>query len=80
MDKYTKYALIGGAAIIGAAIAYHYSQKAVSGGEEDTLDEDLELIGEVQREGNGALAFVTLKKVMMISVFYGKKQFAAQKS
>lgn len=55
------------------------SQKASADGGEDTLDADLELIGEVEREGNGVLAFSTFKKIFQISVFYGKKQFAVQK-
>lgn len=72
------YALIGGAAVIGAAVAFHYaSQKAEA--EEDTLDNDLEQLGEVQREENGMLKFEFFLKVFQISTFYGKNQFAAQK-
>ena len=40
MRKEIIYALIGGAAIVGAAVALHYSKGTVD--DEDQLDDDLE--------------------------------------
>ena len=41
MRKEVMYALIGGAAVVGAAVAFHYANSK-SGGVQDTLDDDLE--------------------------------------
>jgi len=43
MDKKVMYALIGGVAVIGAAVAFHMLGKADSEG--DAMDEDLNQIG-----------------------------------
>jgi len=44
------YALIGGIAVIGAAIALNSFSKAPVDEDEETLDQDLEEIGEVENE------------------------------
>lgn len=50
MDKKVMYALIGGMAVIGAAIALNAFSKAPVDEDEETLDQDLEDIGEVENE------------------------------
>ena len=58
MRKEVMYALIGGAAIVGAAVAYHLaSQKASADDDADTLDNDLEELGEIQKDEQGFLKF-----------------------
>lgn len=41
MRKEVMYALIGGAAVVGAAVAFHYANSKTTGGDEG-LDSDLE--------------------------------------
>ena len=41
MRKEIMYALLGGAAVVGAAVAFHYANTK-TGGVEDSLDDDLE--------------------------------------
>ena len=84
MDKKVMYALIGGVALIGAAIAY----KLVSGSEEkgdavdqaDDMDEDadLEQIGELETE-QGHIKFDQFLKIFQICSFYGKTIFNKEK-
>ena len=52
------YALIGGAAIVGAALAFHYaSQKATSEDDEQGIDNDLEELGPIQKDDQGFIKF-----------------------
>jgi len=82
MDKKVMYALIGGVALIGAAIAY----KMVSGSDEvkDDLpgeeeeDADLEQIGELETE-QGHIKFDQFLKIFQICSFYGKTIFNKEK-
>ena len=74
MDSKVKYALLGGAALIGAAIAFH-----VLGKQEDPIDDDIGQLGPVEREDNGMLKFEYFLKILEISSFYGKDQFNAKK-
>lgn len=43
-NKKLVYGLLGGAALVGAAIAFYYLNKETS---EDTLEDDLDQIGEL---------------------------------
>ena len=83
MDKKVMYALIGGIALIGAAIAY----KMVSSGEadvkddlpgEDEMENDLEEIGDLETE-QGHIKFEQFLKIFQICSFYGKTVFAKEK-
>ena len=47
MDKKVLYALLGGMAVIGAAVALNAFSKATVDEDEETLDQDLEDIGDV---------------------------------
>jgi hypothetical protein len=42
MRKEVMYALIGGAAVVGAAVAFHYANSKSTEGGDDGLDSDLE--------------------------------------
>jgi len=48
MDKKTLYALIGGVAVIGAAVALYMSSSAEGEAAEEALDGDLEDLGELK--------------------------------
>lgn len=84
MDKKVMYALIGGVALIGAAIAY----KLVSGSDdgkveenvpgEEELDDDLEQIGDLETE-QGHIKFEQFLKIFQICSFYGKTIFNKEK-
>lgn len=54
MDKKVQWALIGGIAVVGAAVAYHLfnSQK-----EDDPIDDDIEKLGELRLDANGHIEF-----------------------
>jgi len=47
MDKKVMYALIGGAAIIGAAVAFHLISAKTEEADDDQLDGDLKELGEL---------------------------------
>lgn len=76
MDKKVLYALIGGVAVVGAAIAYHMASKST---EEVDMDDDLAELGQPEYEPNGMLKFEYFLKMFQICSFYGKAQFAAKK-
>ena len=62
MRKDVMYALIGGAAVIGAAVAYHYAGQKQEA-DQDTLDNDLEELMDVQKDDNGVLKFEYFLKI-----------------
>lgn len=76
MNKKVLYALLGGAAVVGAAVAFHFLSSKEAG---DTLGDDLEQLGPVEREENGMLKFEYFLKIFQICSFYGKNQFADKK-
>lgn len=78
MDKKVLYALIGGVAVVGAAVAYHLASKSAEEAD-DGIDEDLDQLGEPQYEPNGMLRFDYFLKVFQICSFYGKNQFNIKK-
>jgi len=61
MDKKVLYALIGGVAVVGAAIAYHFMAKGESA--EDTLDDDLDELGSLELDENGRIKFEQFLKI-----------------
>lgn len=63
MKKEVMYALIGGAAIVGAAVAYHLASQKASDDDADTLDNDLEELGEIQKDEQGFLKFDYFLKI-----------------
>ena len=76
MDKKVLYALIGGAALIGAAVAYHLATAS----EGDGIDDDLDSLGPLElEEGTGMMKFEYYLKVLQICTFYGKGQFKDKK-
>ena len=78
MDKKVLYALIGGVAVVGAAVAYHMASKSAEEAD-DGIDEDLEQLGPPEMEGNGMLKFEYFLKIFQICSFYGKNQFNIKK-
>lgn len=74
MDKKVLYALIGGATLIGAAVAYHMvSRSTGDGDDEDNLDEDLNQLGPLEIEqDSGMVKFEYFLKILQICSFYGK--------
>jgi len=79
ISKNVKYALIGGAAVILAAVSYHYlSQKASETNEAD-IDEDLDKLGPLKRDTNEMIDFDYFIKIFQISSFYAKTQFSKKK-
>lgn len=78
MDKKVLYALIGGAAVVGAAVAYHLASKSAEEAD-DGIDEDLEQLGPPEMEANGMLKFEYFLKIFQICSYYGKTQFLLKK-
>jgi len=72
------YALVGGAALVGAAVAFHLLSKS-SDEVEDSLESDLEQLGALQLDANGRIEFAQFLKIFQICSFYGKTQFNARK-
>jgi acid phosphatase class B len=61
-------------AIIGASVAYHmFSSKTEA---DDELDHDLEQLGPLEMDPSGSVRFDYYLKILQISMYYGKKQFA----
>jgi hypothetical protein len=56
MDKKVLYALIGGVAVVGAAVAYHLASKSIEEAD-DGIDDELEQLGPPEMEPNGMLKF-----------------------
>lgn len=74
MDKNIKYALIGGAALVGAAVAYHLFNTSKEEAD-DGLDEDLEQLGPLELDAMGRIEFRQFLKIFQICSYYGKTQF-----
>lgn len=70
MDKKVLYALIGGVAVVGAAVAYHLASKSTE--EAEDMDDDLAQLGQPEYEPNGMLKFEYFLKIFQICSFYGK--------
>lgn len=79
MSKNVKYALIGGAAVVLAAISYHYMTNKASDTVEADIDEDLDKLGPLKRDANEMIDFDYFIKIFQISSFYAKNQFAKKK-
>jgi len=88
-NKNLKYALLGGAAVVGAAVLYYLTNSAESKNAdgltaaeadkfEENLDEDLEKIGEIEYE-DGHIKFTQFLKIFEICSYHGKTLFAEQK-
>jgi hypothetical protein len=89
-NKNLKYALIGGAAIVGAAALYWLTSTsdatasasdpaAVSKKEDDDkLEEQLDAIGEIEYEDQH-VKFEQFLKIFEICSYHGKTEFAEQK-
>ena len=70
MDKRVLYALLGGAALVGAAVAFHMIK---TGDPEDGINDDLEALGPLEvEEGTGMMKFEYFLKIFQICSFYGK--------
>jgi len=78
MDKKVLYALIGGVAVVGAAIAYYAANKEKVEDEPD-MEDDLADLGEPQFEPSGMLKFEYFLKIFKICSYYGKNQFKNKK-
>jgi len=78
MDKKVMMALVGGIAVIGAAVAYHLSSRQ-SEEVEDDIEDDLAQLGAPEYEPNGMLKFDYFLKIFQICSFYGKTQFKLKK-
>jgi hypothetical protein len=65
MDKRVMYALMGGVAVVGAAVAYTiYASKAeTETSDEPTIDDELESLGAPEYEANGMLKFEYFLKI-----------------
>jgi hypothetical protein len=61
MDKKVLYALIGGAAVVGAAIAYHFISNSEQ--EADALEDDLDELGPLELDENGRIKFEQFLKI-----------------
>lgn len=74
--NYVKYALIGTAALVGAALAYQLFSKSDDSEAEEALDSDLAQLGELELDAHGNIEFKQFLKIYQICSFYGKTQFA----
>ena len=72
------YALIGGVAVVGAAVAYYTISKEKVDDEPD-IEDDLAELGEPQFEASGMLKFDYFLKIFQICSYYGKTQFKIKK-
>jgi hypothetical protein len=61
MDKKVMYALIGGVAVVGAAVAFHILSRSSEADEE--LDGDLEQLGPLELDTNGTIEFKQFLKI-----------------
>ena len=86
-NKNLKYALIGGAAVVGAAVLYYLTSasegksdasSAEQAANDDILEDDLEKIGEIEYE-DGHVKFTKFLKIFEICSYHGKTLFAEQK-
>ena len=75
-DKRVIYSLVGGAAVlVGAALLTHYlSQK-----EPNPIDDEIDSLGNLQRDATGHIEFEQFIKIFEISANHAKSEFSAQK-
>lgn len=78
-SKIVKYALIGTAALVGAAVAYQFFSKGEESEADDALEGDLAQLGPLELDGSGNIEFRQFLKIFQICSFYGKTQFAIKK-
>ena len=78
MDKKVLYALLGGAAVVGAAVAFHLLGKA-SEEADDGLDAEIAELGELELDANGFIEFKQFLKIFQICSYFAKAQFAIEK-
>lgn len=84
-NKNLKYAIMGGAALVGAAVLYYLTSSAskenssgTSGDDHannEELEAELDQIGEIEYE-DGHIKFEQFLKIFEICSFYGKTHFA----
>ena len=82
MDKSVKYALLGGAAVVAAAVAYHFltsEKEGASDDNEDGLNEDIKELGELQLDDRGNIDFDQFLQIFKMCAFYGKTHFASRR-
>lgn len=73
MDKKVLYALIGGFAVVGAAVAYHMASKSAV--DDDDIDDDLAQLGPIEYDATGYLKFEYFLNIFKICSYYGKQKF-----
>ena len=66
MDKKAMYALIGGAAVFSAFVAYHLTSK-VPKEDDDDIDDYLKILGPPEKDENGMLKYGYFLKIFKIS-------------
>jgi len=74
MDKKVVYALLGGAALVGAAVAYHLLSGSTEE-VEDSLEAHLDELGAIEKDEHGCIKFAQFLKIFQICTVYGKTQF-----
>ena len=89
-NKNIKYAMIGGAALVGAAVLYYLTAggsgdkaadeatNAALNEANEKMEEDLEQIGEIELE-EGHIKFEQFLKIFEICSYHGKTLFSEQK-
>jgi len=75
--KLTRYALIGGLALVGAAVAYYMIGKKQEE-EADGIQDELDKVGDVEME-EGHIRFDQFLKIFQICTFHGANVFAVEK-
>ena len=77
-DKKVLYALVGGAVtLVGAAVAYHFA--STKSEVDEDLEAHLEELGPLEVDDSGIIKFNYYLKILQISMYYGKKEFAPKK-
>jgi hypothetical protein len=77
MENKVKYAIIGGVALITAAVAFHFLNKTED--EECALDDELNQLGSLELDEAGRIEFKQFLKIFQICTLFGKKEFAGKK-
>lgn len=68
----------GGAALIGAAVLFHYLTSGKASNTAAVYDE-IDALGPAKKEANGMLAFMYYKDVFAIIQRHAKQKYAAEK-
>ena len=71
MDKRVYYALVGGVAIVSAAVAFHFLSRGTEEAD-DGLDDELAALGPLELDAYGRIEFEQYLKIFKICAFYGK--------